>query len=191
MTTHDLTTHTTPIHNLKPHPSNPRNGDTDAIAASLQTNGQYRPIVATTDGTILAGNHTYAAAMELGWEELAVVTLDIDPYSADAHRIMLADNRTADLGRYDDALLVELLKDLETLEGTGYTDDDLAALTHLVQAPDLDLLAAQVGAPTDEDHLVRVVMKLPADLAEAFAAAVDVEGAEVVARRALPTTDDA
>jgi hypothetical protein len=185
MTTHDLTTHTTDITTLHPHPSNPRNGDTDAIAASLQANGQYRPIVATKDGTILAGNHTYAAAMELGWPTLDCVVLDIDPFSADAHRIMLADNRTADLGRYDDALLLDLLKELETLEGTGYTDDDLAALTHMVNAPDLDLLAAQVGAPTDEDHLVRVVLKLPADLAETFAAAVEVDGAEKVARRAL------
>jgi len=184
-TQHDLTTHTLPITQLHPHPTNPRNGDTDAIAQSLQTNGQYRPIVATKDGTILAGNHTYAAAMELGWEHLDVVVLDIDPYSADAHRIMLADNRTADLGRYDDGLLLDLLRELETLEGTGYTDDDLAALTHLVEAPDLDALAAQVGAPTDEDHLVRVVVNLPADLAEAFTAACDRDGAERVCRRAV------
>jgi len=183
--THTLTTTTTPIKKLRPHPSNPRNGDTDAIAQSLQVNGQYRPIVITKDGTILAGNHTYAAAMELGWDTIDTVTLDVDPLSAEAHRIMLADNRTSDLGRYDDGLLLSLLRELETLEGSGYTTDDLAALTHLVEAPDLDALAAQVGGVTDEDGLVRVVMKLPADLAETFAAEVEVHGAEAVARKAL------
>ena len=183
--THDLTTHHVKIDTLQPHPDNARNGDTDAIAQSLQVNAQYRPIVTTKDGTILAGNHTYAAAMELGWDTLDVVILDLDPYSAEAKRIMVADNRTADLGRYDDALLVNLLKDLESLEGTGYTADEFAALKHLVSAPDLDALAAEVGQVTDEDGLVRVVMKLPADLAESFAAAVDRDGAEVVARRAL------
>ena len=34
-----------------------RNGDVEAVAESLTVNGQYRPIVVTTDGTILAGNH--------------------------------------------------------------------------------------------------------------------------------------
>lgn len=130
--THDLTTVDTPIDDLRPHPHNPRNGDTDLIAESLVANGQYKPIVATADGTILAGNHTYAAAMELGWDRLAVVRLNIDPDSDDAHRIMLADNRTADVGRYDDALLIELLKSLPTLEGTGYVPADLSALDSLL-----------------------------------------------------------
>ena len=44
-------------------------------------------------------------------------------------RIVAADNRLADLGDYDDTLLIELLQGLDgDLDGTGYTDNDLLAL---------------------------------------------------------------
>jgi len=125
---HQLATDWADITTLRPHPRNARNGDTDAIAASLMANGQYRPIVVARDGVILAGNHTYAAAMELGWDRLACVRLDIDPNGPDAIRIMLADNRTAELGTYDDGLLMALLDTLDDLDGTGYAQTDLDAL---------------------------------------------------------------
>lgn len=128
---HALSVEQAPIETLRPHPRNPRNGDTDAIAQSLRVNGQYRPIVVCGDGTILAGNHTYAAAMELGWSSIQVVRLPLSPDSAEAERILLADNRTADLGAYDEGLLADLLRAVDEavgLEGTGYDVDDLFAL---------------------------------------------------------------
>lgn len=147
MPSHDLTTRTVPIADLRPHPRNARNGDTDAIATSLRVNGQYRPIVTASDGTILAGNHTYMAAMELGWDSIAVVTLDLDPDSADAYRVMLADNRTADLGTYDDSLLLHLLAALDDdLLGTGYTESDL-----------LDLLPDDTPLDLDDDEPLPLV----------------------------------
>jgi hypothetical protein len=124
---------------LRPHPRNARNGDIDAIAESLRVNGQYRPIVIAADGTILAGNHTYMAAMEIGWATIAAVRLDLHPDSPEAHRIMLADNRTADLGNYDRGLLVDLLQDLDAgpgLVGTGYDGDDLTRLLAQINAED-------------------------------------------------------
>ena len=130
--THDLATRLIDIETLRPHPHNPRNGDVDAIADSLLTNGQYRPIVVARGGVILAGNHTYAAACQLGWTQLHVVQLDLDPDSAEALRIMAADNRTAELGGYDEGLLTQLLAGLAELDdgltGTGYSDRDLARL---------------------------------------------------------------
>jgi ParB-like chromosome segregation protein Spo0J len=85
-----------PLDRLKPHPSNPRRGDVEAIAESLRVNGQYRPIVVRkSDGVILAGNHTAAAAKRLGWESVSAVLVDAD--EATSLRILLADNRTADL----------------------------------------------------------------------------------------------
>lgn len=120
-----------PCAELKPHPNNPRRSDVDAIAESLRLNGQYRPIVTTADGTILAGTHTFHGAVQIGMESLSCVVLDVDPDSADAKRIMLADNRLADLGGYDDGTLAELLAELDSsagLGGTGYDEDDLADL---------------------------------------------------------------
>jgi hypothetical protein len=116
-----------PIDDLTPYDRNPRRGNLDAVMESLQVNGQYRPIVVNRrTGSILAGNHTWLAAKQLGWRRIARTYVDVD--DEQAARIVLADNRTADLGTYDDKLLAELLGGLPSIEGTGYDDTALAAL---------------------------------------------------------------
>lgn len=130
-----LTTEQVPTDDLRPHPQNPRNGDIDAIAESLRVNDQYRPIVIAQDGTILAGNHTYMAALQIGWDTIAAVRLDVHPDSEQAHRIMLADNRLADLGSYDPGILAGLLAHLDQtvgLVGTGYREEDLVDLLNQI-----------------------------------------------------------
>jgi ParB-like chromosome segregation protein Spo0J len=116
---------------LEPYPGNPRRGNVAVIAASLSALGQYRPIVVQT-GTryVLAGNHTLAAAKQLGWEDIDVVWVDAD--EATARKIVAADNRASDLGEYDSAELLALLEDVEDLEGTGYEVADLAELVAIV-----------------------------------------------------------
>lgn len=111
---------------------NPRRGDVREIAKSLTAHGQYRPLVVNV-GTrtgrpneILAGNHTFLAACSLGWETVQATTVDVDDVTAT--RIVLADNRLADLGSYDDADLVAALASVGDLDGTGYTQTDLDAL---------------------------------------------------------------
>ena len=59
----------------------------------------------------------------LGWKEIAVTFIDVDDEAA--ARIVLADNRTADLGSYDHVELAEILQTLPAFEGTGYTGEDL------------------------------------------------------------------
>ena len=134
----DLTTHTRPLSDLRQFPNNARNGDVELIAESLAVNQQFKPIVTTVDGTILAGSHTYQAALSLGWESLDAVILDVDPGSVEAKRIVLADNRTSDQGasRYDDGLLLALLESLDgDLIGTGYADYDVSDLAGDVPEP--------------------------------------------------------
>ena len=122
---------------------NARRGDVDAIARSLETNGQYRRIVVNL-GThtgrpleVLAGNHTLDAARHLGWTSIAAEVVDVD--DKQAARIVAADNRTADLGEYDNDALVELLREAGDLDGTGYEDADL------------DALLASMDTPSDDD----------------------------------------
>jgi ParB-like chromosome segregation protein Spo0J len=120
---------------LKPHPRNARNGDIEAIVESVRVNGVYRPIICAQDGTILAGHHLWFALGELKHDKVDVVTLPVHPDSPEAVRIMLADNRTADLGVYDDGLLLTLLTSLNEsagLIGTGYDDDDLIELVNRI-----------------------------------------------------------
>lgn len=135
------------IRALRPFARNPRNGDIDAIAESLEVRGQYKAIVARA-GTneILAGNHVYAAAMQLAWPELATTFVDVS--DDEAARIVLVDNRTSDRGRYDSGLLLNLLDDLHAtdiqLDGTGYSQQDLDDLTVRVS----DQLAKDLNTQT-------------------------------------------
>ena len=157
------------VNELASYHKNPRRGDVDAIARSLAVNSQYRPIVVNI-GThtgrpleVLAGNHTLAGARQLGWPTIQATTVDVDDLAA--ARIVAADNRTADLGGYDDTILAELLQQLADddmgLDGTGYTDDALEALLALNAGPaDLDALAEEYGEPRDDDHHVSVRLSL-------------------------------
>lgn len=115
-----------PIDSLHGLPNNPRRGDVNAVMASLSRFGQRKPIVVRKDdGRILAGNHTWQAAKQLGWTEIAVAFVGDDDITAQAYA--LADNRTAELGDYDDNLLKELIEavaevDVNLLRDTGWSE---------------------------------------------------------------------
>lgn len=119
-----------PLQELVTHPGNPRRGSIDIIKQSLQRFGQVRPIVVQhEEGMILAGNHTFMAAGELGWDKIAVVYVDLPEDEATAY--MLMDNRSGDLATWDDVGLAEVLADLQSkdmLEATGFSIDDLEDL---------------------------------------------------------------
>jgi site-specific DNA-methyltransferase (adenine-specific) len=133
-----------PVSGLKHYGKNPRRGDLDVIADSLQRNGQYKPIVVRA-GTneVLAGNQTLMAARDkLGWTEIAATFVDVDDDAA--ARIVLVDNRTSDLASYDTPELVELLESVPDLAGTGF---DAAALDALYR------LQEPAEAPADADEV--------------------------------------
>lgn len=124
------------IASLTPFPGNARRGDVPAIAASLQANGQFAPLVVQASTRyVLSGNHTMQAAQSLGWTKIAIVLVDVDDDRA--LRINLAANRTSDTGTYDDRALLELLRTADALDGTGYTPDDVDGLAELIAAADL------------------------------------------------------
>lgn len=123
---------------LSPYPGNARRGDVDAIADSLAVNGQFRPLVVQrSTGFVLAGNHTLQAAQKLGWPSVQVTYVDVDDDGA--RRIVVADNRTADLGGYDERALLDLLREIgDDLGGTGYDLDDFDDLLASIQEADAD-----------------------------------------------------
>ena len=136
-----------PITDLKPLPGNPRRGDVEAVMRSYDQFGQRKPIVARPDGTVIAGNHQLEAAKRLGWSEIAVVTVDDDDLTAKAYA--LADNRTGDLGTYNDEALAEMLADVavdpDLLSATGYTELDLDELLAMAEPENLGI----AGDPDD------------------------------------------
>jgi DNA modification methylase len=119
-----------PIESIELHPRNPRIGDVDAVAASLRRFGQQKPIVVQANTRyVVAGNHLVRAAQKLGWTEIAANVEELDDATAVA--FMLADNRTADLGGYDDNLLAAILAEqtaADNMAATGYDPADVAAL---------------------------------------------------------------
>lgn len=132
MITADLKGLSTPIHDLELLPGNPRRGDVEAVRRSLLTFGQRKPIIVRRDDkVVIAGNHTLQAARLLGWTEIAVVWVDDDETTSKA--FALADNRTADLGTYDEAALAELIGqvgsiDPELLEASGWDQQSVQDL---------------------------------------------------------------
>ncbi|QNJ56396.1 DNA methyltransferase [Gordonia phage Portcullis] len=136
MTVNHVGTKTLPVTDLHPHPDNPNRGNVDAIRESLDQFGQYRAVVALTDGTLLAGHHVWQAAKARGQETIRVEVIDTDPQTA--KRILLADNRIAELGEgIDPEKLYALLSDDLDMTGTGYDADYLADLEALLNPDEL------------------------------------------------------
>jgi len=131
---------------IKTHPANPRRGDLDIIKQSISVNGFYGSVVVNRRTShILAGNHRYLAAKDLGYETVPVTWVDVG--EREEKRILAADNRTGELGGYDEALLSDLLDELgeaDMLEGTGYNLDDVL--------PDDDDWAAALGDVPEGDR---------------------------------------
>lgn len=160
------------IDSVRAHPNNPRNGDIDAIAQSIERNGFVSPVIAQrSTGHIIAGNHRYYALMQLGSGAIPVVWVDMD--DTQAKEYMLADNRTSDLGNYDNSNLVALLQEIEEdrgdLHSTGYTDHDMEVLKHLSEMP-LDDTTDFAQWPTltfqVPPHIKEGFMKITAEAAD-------------------------
>lgn len=150
-----IRTEQTPVTELRVFHKNPRIGDIDRIAKSLDLNGQFRAIVVNV-GThtgrpneVLAGNHSFLAARKLGWESIEATFVDVD--DARARAIVLADNKTSDGGAFDEEMLAELLAGVPDFDSTGFAPEEaedilqdagLAAeqvLKGLTDASELDL----------------------------------------------------
>jgi len=127
--------------NIQPHPANPNDGDVAAIAESIRQNGFYgRIVVRDSTGKILAGEHRWRAAQEVGLGEVPIERVECDDETA--MRILLADNRTAEKAEREPEPLADLLESLETtddgLTGTGYDGGDLDQLLEDLDNPSED-----------------------------------------------------
>jgi len=145
-----------PLDALEPYPGNPRQGDVPVIEESLRRNEQYRAIVVRAKdpdnldagGTILAGNHTWLAAHNVGMQTIRAELHEVDDDTA--RRIVAVDNRAGDRGDYDERLLAELLTPLDDLSGTGYDEDDLAKLVRQMDDAEQQHHLAHGNAGSDD-----------------------------------------
>lgn len=127
--------HDCPIGRLKPYARNPRVASPEAVhrlGAAMLTFGFRVPILATADGTIVAGHTRLLAAKDVGLSTVPVIWCDdMTPDQVRAFRI--ADNKLSSLTDWNPELLESELRDLgEALddlgEGMGWARDELSAL---------------------------------------------------------------
>lgn len=106
-----------PIESLHCDPANVRKHDKknlSAIAGSLKSFGQQKPIVVDGNNVVIAGNGTLEAAKSLGWHEIDCVRTEMT--GAEAIAFALADNRTAELAFWD-------MDELQLQLGALFTDE--------------------------------------------------------------------
>ena len=123
-----------PTAKLLPYARNARTHSDDQvaqIAASIAEFGFTNPILAGSDGVIVAGHGRLAAAQKLGLEVVPVVVLDhLTPTQRRA--LVIADNRIAENAGWDDAMLrieITALQDDDfDVSLTGFDADALAEL---------------------------------------------------------------
>lgn len=114
---------TVPISSLILDPENARKHskrNLEAIAGSLSTFGQRRPLV-VWDGIVIAGNGTLEAAKSLGWDKIEITRVPPDWTHEQARAYALADNRTAELADWDHEILADQLIELDSV---GYEISD-------------------------------------------------------------------
>lgn len=102
------------IGELQPYENNPRKNDKAVhfVANSIKEFGFKVPIVIDKEGVIVAGHTRYLASIELGLDEVpCLIADDLSDEQIKAYR--LADNKVAELSKWDDDLLEEELRLLE------------------------------------------------------------------------------
>jgi site-specific DNA-methyltransferase (adenine-specific) len=106
------------ITDLVSDPNNARKHDEkniDAIKGSLTQFGQRKPIV-VQGNVVIAGNGTLEAARQLGWDEIDIVQVPNDWTPEQAKAYALADNRSAELAKWDMQVLNAQLMELDSVE---------------------------------------------------------------------------
>ena len=102
------------INELVAYGNNPRINDeaVDAVAASIQAFGFRNPILIDSNNVIVAGHTRLKASQKLGIEEVPCIVID-DLTDDEVRALRLADNKTAELARWDMGKLSEEIKNID------------------------------------------------------------------------------
>jgi len=105
--------------NYRAHPAE----QIEEIAKSLRALGQYRNVVARPDGTLLAGHGVVEAARKVGMKTVAVHIFE--GTAEQEHLLMVADNELSRKAVDDEQLLLNLLREMDDVSGTGWTQEEV------------------------------------------------------------------
>lgn len=128
------------INAIKPYDNNPRRNEkaVDAVANSIKQFGFRNPIIVDKNNVIISGHTRRLAALKLGLKEVPVI-VGKDLTEAQIKAFRLADNRVAEIAKWDDdALKAEMAKVLDVdFESFGFDLDDIE-----------DIIQEEVGIKT-------------------------------------------
>jgi DNA modification methylase len=155
-----LTVETRPVETLIPYARNPRTHN-DAqiaqIAASIVEFGWTNPILVDGENGVIAGHGRLLAARKLGLSEVPVIEL-AHLSAAQKRALVIADNRIALEGEWDDAMLVLELADLAEagfeLDLTGFSASEIERLLDAVETSDATEapVASNDAVPADAEE---------------------------------------
>ena len=141
---------------------NPRKNDGEPVRKvmeSIKRFGFASPIIARTNGEIIAGHTRWKAAQALGLDRVPVRYMDLDP--AEAHLLALADNKLNEEAEWDAAAVASILSDFsfEDAALAGWDSDDLDKL-----ADELDANAPREVEEDEAPEPPAVAVTKPGDL---------------------------
>ena len=144
----------TDIDTLIPWEDNPRINDhaVEDLVRSIKRFGFSSPIVARTNGELIAGHTRLKAALKLGLKKVPVRFLDLDP--VEAHLLAIADNKLGEIADWSDddlgRILSEMKHDEVDLTGIGFNDEQIDELIAQFEAPEVPEEPA--GEASSEDQ---------------------------------------
>ena len=112
------------VNDVVPYENNPRKNDdaVDEVATSIKAFGFKNPIIVDKNMVIIAGHTRLKAALKLGLTMVPVIIAE-DLSDDQANALRLADNKTAELAKWDKKKLEEELKQINwELLGIDMTD---------------------------------------------------------------------
>lgn len=112
------------VNDVVPYENNPRKNDdaVDEVATSIKAFGFKNPIIVDKNMVIIAGHTRLKAALKLGLTMVPVIVAE-DLSDDQANALRLADNKTAELAKWDKKKLEEELKQINwELLGIDMTD---------------------------------------------------------------------
>ncbi len=125
------------------------------MAKSLKMFGQTRPVVVDENNMILAGHSVVATLRGLGEKKVFIIKMS-NLSSAQKTKLMLADNKLADLGSDDYTKLVEVLSGLGEYDIPGFDEESLKELLE-----DTEKAIAEYGTiaesktPIEENNFIK------------------------------------
>jgi ParB-like chromosome segregation protein Spo0J len=128
------------INKLKEMKFNPRkisDFDFENLKKSIQEFGNVRPIVVNKDNTVIGGHQTLHACKELGFKEVDIIRVDLTQEKAKLLNIAL--NRIS--GEFDYELLDKFVKDIDNLELSGFSQNEI---NHILAGDNYSDLAEEI-----------------------------------------------